>query len=188
MSAFVLFFALFAALRRGRLSLRDFGRAILVCVHDWFETAEAFDLHDVARLHRWMNWAEWAARRADPAAARLLIRRDDQSLEGLVRRMAACAGVLADAPAKPPKVRRARRRSSVRRVRCVWHVGARRAALSPKARDPPTNTAPSQTSIGRNRRESPLARGRRRTPGRCVTRAPGSLSLEDGAEPYASAS
>jgi hypothetical protein len=106
MSAFVLFFLWLAALRRGRLRMREFGQAILVWVHEHIDAAaETLTDADILRFHRWVDWAEWAARRADPAAARRLIRAAPRDVHGLVARMAACCRVLAGAPARPPRRR-----------------------------------------------------------------------------------
>jgi hypothetical protein len=109
MTAFALFFTWLAWMRRGRLTIREAGLAIVLWVMEWMENDGAIAPGELSRMCGWLSWAEWCARRADPAAARRHLRTDlrrDRSAEALVARLVGCARVLMDAPPKPPRRKR----------------------------------------------------------------------------------
>jgi hypothetical protein len=115
MSAFTLFFLWLAALSRGGLSVREAGILLVGWVVEQIETAEAMSQAELRRLHNWLAWAEWAARRADPPASVQLKGRGDGSGAALIDRIVAVARVLRGAPVKAPR-RRARYGAKHRRV------------------------------------------------------------------------
>jgi hypothetical protein len=115
MSAFTLFFIWLAALSRGGLSVREAGILLVGWVVEQIEQAEAMSQDELRRLHGWLGWAEWAARRADPRASVQLKGRGDGSGAALIDRIVAVARVLQGAPLKAPK-RRARYGAKHRRI------------------------------------------------------------------------
>jgi hypothetical protein len=145
MHAFALFFTWLALLRRGRFTIREAGLSILVWIEDWLGREDACAA-DFDRLRNWLSWAEYCARRADPAAARRLLRPDlrtDRSAEAFIARLCAVARVLMGAPVKTPRRKRLggfmRRRSRPLAVRHGRLAAASRALghTCAQARAPP---------------------------------------------------
>jgi hypothetical protein len=135
MSSFALFFRLFGLLRQGRFTVRDVGLSIVLWISDWLQADGDVTEAEFHRMHRWLGWAEWCARRADPKAARKHLRHAlarDHSPEALVLRLAAVAKVLLDAPLRTP-----RRKRKGGLVRALYAVPASRASTAPPTPAPP---------------------------------------------------
>jgi hypothetical protein len=143
MTAFALFFSWLAALRRGRCTVRDAGLSILIWIEDWLAAEGGVSAGEYARMRNWLGWAEWCARRSDPAAAQKLLRPDlkrDRSPEAFLARFCGALRVLLGAPPRSP---RRKRRGGFRRA-CLHlepHRPRRARAAAPReavqARAPP---------------------------------------------------
>jgi hypothetical protein len=137
--AFALFFSWFAAVRQRRFTVREAGLSIVLWIMEWLDADGEVSAAELRRMKGWLGWAEWCARRADPAAARQHLRPDlrrDPSAEALVLRLAGAARVLMGAPATAPRLKR--KGGMTRRVRHATTVV--RSLVAPSA--PPTPAPP----------------------------------------------
>jgi hypothetical protein len=139
MIAFALFFSWFAAVRQRRFTMREAGLSIVLWIMEWLDADVEVSAAELRRMKGWLSWAEWCARRADPAAARQHLRPDlrrDPSAEALVLRLAGAARVLMGAPATAPRLKR--KGGMTRRVRhATTVVRSLVAASAPPIPAPP---------------------------------------------------